>query len=84
MDRRTKLQTQAIQVIVDDFLNHMRDKYFTESIELTFIARMPDGENSFMVISADNLKELGELLMKESAMQKFTDAKDIPCNEDYN
>lgn len=59
------LNSTSIATEIEDVLNVLSG-LFVQEAELTFIMRIPGDPESHMVMSNDNLKELGELLMDQS------------------
>lgn len=50
--------------VVESMLNDL-STYFIPNAELTFIMRIPGESDSHLIVSNDNLDEVGELLKKQ-------------------
>ncbi len=63
------MTTDDIAEVVRGFLFEL-SACFIPGMKLTFIARFPGDDESALIITADNLKELSELLVKYDFREK--------------
>ena len=61
------LRLESVRLDIADRLEDMRADLFTEDMLLTLVARHPMKPECFIVVSADDVGKVAELLRKQSA-----------------